>query len=1199
MDTNAIQVAVRVRPLTAVEASRIPEAQQHEIFYGDGALGGGSSPTKTGSASPAGGYGYGGSGLWREVVDVVDHRTLIFDKPDTNVPRAFMTTGGKAPPGGKRYKDQRYAFDRVFSKDSTQEEVFENTAKPVLEGLFDGFNATVFAYGATGCGKTHTVSGTKEDPGIIYRTMRELFRRIDESNDQWETHVTVSFLEIYNELIRDLLADDFPACPRGGLSLREDEKNRITVAGLSQKDPKTADEVLEYVLLGNSRRHTSPTHANSQSSRSHAVLQVNIGRRPRGGDTVDLETETVTTAITSATLSIIDLAGSERASATHNMGSRMKEGANINKSLLSLGNCINALCVAATRGNSQPHIPYRDSKLTRLLKFSLGGNCRTVMIVCVSPCSVHLEDTGNTLKYANRAKNIVTKVSRNVNDVNRNITQYLKAIAEKDARIKVLEAEMANGSRTENAAREKRLAEGRVEMTRVKADLKQAATRHAPVIADGALCRALVDGAELRISALRSRLEELQNETEPESIAERTTLERLIAREQTLYASNPTNQARIQDAATKSDLFSAVLRAASERRFDKLEPSDIEGLRVEAELEKVKSEMQSLEAREKAYRGAIAHQARALTRLTGGMVRTMTLLKHHAAGVDDELLGALVAENEATIAEVLGMGAAGDAPPRHVSPMFSITSNQRQAMAPPAVKPNQVRRRISTAPSVMNPLPVKPSPAMKRIQATHMGSPVRLGSPRKRSAGVAAVLLAKKKTLRWKDEAGEGSIDNGRATAEKPEGAAVMERESMMPPSSPLPTKSTTLDPEENAWIDEVSEEQTGGQGETSFFSARTSSMLLPPASRPLPSSNPTGIQQRLPAKRPSPGHSNAGDSSLMINTTMDRSPRRPIPTISMPKAFAIRPARAPPPMSAARAPLQTSMAANVNRQAGPLGVQARPAADKPTASSNFLVRRTDVSDIANTSVFTGGHHGDTSVMHDRSILAEMPGSNVGTTTVGLHRPTASSARRSSLSGTAGVGQASRRVSLSGGGGGGSSGPGPIRRARMSNRAGGLGAIGEEGVGSPASSSSERASHRSMLGLRKTSAGGMGDMSIASLSPTSTTIGREPKPRSSIAPGGGMMGAGRRLSVMGVAGLGGGTGASRPSAVAGRMSVGGLQPRETSYTSAYALPAPSTTTTTTTTMTGGAPGVGRLHQPTQASSNRATRRVSTMGTIPG
>jgi kinesin family protein 18/19 len=698
--------------------------------------------------------------------------------------------------------------------------------------------------------------------------MRELYRRIDATNDEWETHVTVSFLEIYNELIRDLLADDFPACPRGGLSLREDEKNRITVAGLSQKTPRTADEVLEYVLLGNSRRHTSATHANSQSSRSHAVLQVNIGRRPRGGDTVDLETETVTTAITSATLSIIDLAGSERASATQNMGNRMKEGANINKSLLSLGNCINALCVAATKGNSQPHIPYRDSKLTRLLKFSLGGNCRTVMIVCVSPCSVHLEDTGNTLKYANRAKNIVTKVSRNVNDVNRNITQYLKAIAEKDARIKQLEAEMANGSRTEHAAREKRLAEGRAEMARVKADMRQAATRHAPVIADGALCRALVDGAELRIGALRARLTELENSTEPEFEAERETLQALIAREQTLYASNPTNQARIQDATTKSDLLSAVLRAASERRFDKLESSDIEGLRLEAELQRVKSEMQSLEAREKAYRGAIAHQARALTRLIGGMVRTMTVLQGQVE--DGSALGPLVRENEQTIAKVLDMGAAGDAPPRHVSPMF----------AAPVVKPppNPLRRWMSTATGSLPPL-VKPSPAMKRIQQSHIGSPIRHASPRKRSAGVA-VFAKQKKTLRWRDEAGEGSIGSVRIKSDDSQTAGTTDSDST-PTPSPLP-KLETMDPEENGWIDEASAEESAVFGDSS---AQTTIVSLPPA-RPLPFAG-AGITQRLPAKRPPSGLSQVTEESSF----MERSPRRPVVgTISIPKAHAMRP---------------------------------------------------------------------------------------------------------------------------------------------------------------------------------------------------------------------------------------------------------------------------------------------------------------------
>lgn len=999
------------------------------------------------------------------------------------------------------------------------------------------------------------MSGTKEDPGIIYRTMRELFQRIDESNDGWETHVTVSFLEIYNELIRDLLADDFPACPRGGLSLREDEKNRITVAGLSQKIPKTADEVLEYVLLGNSRRHTSATHANSQSSRSHAVLQVNIGRRPRGGDTVDLETETVTTAITSATLSIIDLAGSERASATQNMGNRMKEGANINKSLLSLGNCINALCVASTRGNSQPHIPYRDSKLTRLLKFSLGGNCRTVMIVCVSPCSVHLEDTGNTLKYANRAKNIVTKVSRNVNDVNRNITQYLKAIAEKDARIKVLEAEVANGSRTENAAREKRLAEGRAEMARVKADLKQASTRHAPVIADGALCRALVDGAELRINALKSRLTELENATEPEFEAEKQTLQSLIEREQTLYASNPVNQSRIQDAATKSDLFSAVLRAASERRFDKLESSDIESLRVEAELQRIKSEVQSLEAREKAYRGAIAHQARALTRLFGGMVRTMTLLQGHAADDGSDLLDSIITENQATIAEVLGMGAAGEAPPRHISPMFAVTSAAKPVQ--PTRAPN---RRLSTAnTSIMQQPLVRPSPAIKRIQLAHaLGSPLR-GSPRKRSAGVAAVLLKQKKTLRWRDEAGEGSINSVHFKSDDSQNIGSTDSDSTPTPSPAMgksPAAEPMMDPEENAWVDDS--EESGMLADMSM-SARTSTISLP-AARPIQSSS-TGILSRFPPKRPVLGQV-AEESSFIV----DRSPRRlAVNTISMPKAQAMRPVQragviAPP--SAVRAPLQTSMAVNVNRQAA----TGRVTADKPVKASNFLVRTTPPSEMnaGDRSVVMG----DVSVAGDRSM-----------TTTGLLRPTASSARRSSLSGAAGP--ASRRVSAVGTASAG--GPGPIRRPRLSSR-GGLGAIGEEG-----SSSSERASHRSMVGLRKAShTAGAGDISVLSSGTSSPPSERNPKPRASVAPG--MVGvpASSKMRRMSVAGLGAGTGASRPM---GRMSVAGGGGGDRSFA---VLPAPAATTTTTTA------AAARLHQPTQASANRlAARRVSVMGTIHG
>lgn len=175
---------------------------------------------------------------------------------------------------------------------------------------------------------------------------------------------------------------------------------------------------MDIIVRGNEYRTMSPTEANATSSRSHAVLQINVSSKDRNAS--------VNEPHTMATLSIIDLAGSERASATKNRGERLIEGANINKSLLALGSCINALCDARKRN----HIPYRNSKLTRLLKFSLGGNCRTVMIVCVSPSSVHFDETQNTLRYANRAKNIQTKVTKNVFNVNRHVKDYLVKIDE-------------------------------------------------------------------------------------------------------------------------------------------------------------------------------------------------------------------------------------------------------------------------------------------------------------------------------------------------------------------------------------------------------------------------------------------------------------------------------------------------------------------------------------------------------------------------------------------------------------------------------------------------------------------------------------------------------------------------------------------------------------------------------------------------
>jgi kinesin family protein 18/19 len=263
--------------------------------------------------------------------------------------------------------------------------------------------------------------------------MQELFEKIDERSQDKTTELSLSYLEIYNETIRDLLV---PGGSKTGLTLREDSNQAVTVSGLTSHHPKDVQEVMDMIVQGNEYRTVSPTEANATSSRSHAVLQINIAQKDRNAD--------VNEPHTMATLSVIDLAGSERASVTKNRGERLTEGANINKSLLALGSCINALCDRRQKA----HVPYRNSKLTRLLKFSLGGNCKTVMIVCVSPSSAHFDETQNTLRYANRAKNIQTKVTRNVFNVNRHVKDFLVKIDEQMALINELKAQQKDAEKT-------------------------------------------------------------------------------------------------------------------------------------------------------------------------------------------------------------------------------------------------------------------------------------------------------------------------------------------------------------------------------------------------------------------------------------------------------------------------------------------------------------------------------------------------------------------------------------------------------------------------------------------------------------------------------------------------------------------------------------------------------------------------------
>lgn len=231
---------------------------------------------------------------------------------------------------GYREKEKTYAFDYAFDQDVEQEYIFDLTTKFLIEGVMTGFNATVFAYGATGAGKTYTMMGEEDRDGIMLLSVQELFNQMDRVSSELEYQLKISYIEVYNENIKDLLWAKSP-----NLDLREDPARGVTVAGVTEIMTTNTDEIMHLLREGNKLRTKEATYANEASSRSHAVMQVVVENKER--------THGLDSDINIGKLSLIDLAGSERASATLNTGKRLIEGANINRSLLALANWINAL----------------------------------------------------------------------------------------------------------------------------------------------------------------------------------------------------------------------------------------------------------------------------------------------------------------------------------------------------------------------------------------------------------------------------------------------------------------------------------------------------------------------------------------------------------------------------------------------------------------------------------------------------------------------------------------------------------------------------------------------------------------------------------------------------------------------------------------------------------------------------------------
>lgn len=304
-----------------------------------------------------------------------------------------------------------FTFDAVYDWRSTQQELYEETVRPLVSSVLDGFNGTIFAYGQTGTGKTYTMEGSKmehEKRGIIPRSFEHIFNHIGRSENM-QYLVRASYLEIYQEEIRDLLHRDQSL----RFELKEKPESGVFVKDLSTAVCKSAAEIQRLMNEGNQNRTIGATNMNEHSSRSHAIFLITIEMGSIGDNG----------GIRVGRLNLVDLAGSERQSKTGASGERLKEASKINLSLSALGNVISALVDGKTT-----HVPYRDSKLTRLLQDSLGGNSKTIMVANIGPASYNYDETLTTLRYANRAKNIKNKPRINEDPKDALLRQYQEEI---------------------------------------------------------------------------------------------------------------------------------------------------------------------------------------------------------------------------------------------------------------------------------------------------------------------------------------------------------------------------------------------------------------------------------------------------------------------------------------------------------------------------------------------------------------------------------------------------------------------------------------------------------------------------------------------------------------------------------------------------------------------------------------------------
>ncbi|XP_049878663.1 kinesin-like protein Klp68D isoform X2 [Pectinophora gossypiella] len=300
-------------------------------------------------------------------------------------------------------QDKLFTYDAAYDHAADTQTIYDEMVRPLVASVLDGFNGCVFAYGQTGTGKTHTMEGGAGDEGVIPRAFRQIWTHIETSASPDVTHlVSCSYVELYLEDLRDLLSKD---CKK--LTIRGQELNGFYIPEMTSVVCKSAAEMLRVMRTGNRSRAAGRTDMNEHSSRSHAVFLVTVESAHRKDNRIRV-----------GKLNLVDLAGSERQRKTGAGGDRLREAARINQALSSLGNVISALAEAS------PHVPYRDSKLTRILQDSLGGNSKTIMIANIGPACYNYDETITTLRYAHRAKAIKNKPVRNEDPKDAKLREY-------------------------------------------------------------------------------------------------------------------------------------------------------------------------------------------------------------------------------------------------------------------------------------------------------------------------------------------------------------------------------------------------------------------------------------------------------------------------------------------------------------------------------------------------------------------------------------------------------------------------------------------------------------------------------------------------------------------------------------------------------------------------------------------------------